>query len=107
MIILVVVSSVFYFNLTDTNSEKKVIKVIDRDIVELVEFKTDKPEKLIPRNNYNFNLEILFKNDATRIYRETISGNSLLIKTLSHTWNTNKDSPYVKNSNDLILFHRY
>ena len=82
-------------------------KSLNKDCIELIELKTDEPEKLILENNCNFDMEILFKDDASHIYRETISGNSIFTETFSHIWNTNGDSIYIRDSEGLLLFYRY
>lgn len=75
--------------------------------VKLIELKTDEPEKLVLENVCDFDLDIMFKDDATHIYRETLLANSKLTKTFSHIWNTDGDSIYIRDSKGLLLFYRY
>jgi len=75
--------------------------------IKLVQLKTDEPELLILQNKCNKQLNIIFKDDATHIYHETINPNSFLTKTFSHIWNTDGDSIYIRDSEGLLIFHRY
>jgi len=75
--------------------------------IELIELKTDEPELLILQNNCNKELNIIFKDDATHIYKETLSPNSIFTKTFSHIWNTDGDSIYISDEQGLLTFHRY
>jgi len=75
--------------------------------LELVELKVEEPEKLILKNNCNIKLNIIFKDDATHIYRETMNPNSLLTKNFSHIWNNAGDSIYVRDDKGLLIFYRY
>jgi endonuclease YncB( thermonuclease family) len=79
----------------------------NENCIELIEFKTDEPERLILRNNCNFDMDIMFKDDASHIYEKTIEKNSIITEITSHVWNTNGDSLYVRDSKGLVLFHRY
>ena len=75
--------------------------------IELIELKTDEPEKLTLQNKCNKELEISFKDDATHIYKETLEPNSIFTKEFSHIWNTEGDSIYIRDSEGLLLFYRY
>ena len=75
--------------------------------LEIVELKIDEPEKLILKNNCNIKLDIIFKDDATHIYRETINPNSIFTKTFSHIWNNAGDSIYIRDDKGLLIFYRY
>jgi len=79
----------------------------NENCLEIVEFKTDEPEKLVLENSCDFNLDILFKDDATHIYRATVGANSVFEKEFSHIWNTDGDSIYVYDSEGLLIFYRY
>lgn len=79
----------------------------DISCLELVELKTSEPEKLILKNDCNKDLEILIKDDATHIYREKISSNSIFEKSFSHIWNDAGDSLYVFDDKGLLIFYRY
>ena len=75
--------------------------------LELIELKVEEPEKLILKNNCNKELNIIFKDDATHIYKETINSDSYLIKNFSHIWNNAGDSIYVRDDKGLLIFYRY
>jgi endonuclease YncB( thermonuclease family) len=75
--------------------------------LEIVEFKTDEPEKLILRNDCNFELGIMFKDDATHIYEAVIGADSDYLEEFSHIWNTDGDSIYIYDSEGLLIFYRY
>ncbi|MBR9702101.1 hypothetical protein GOV13_04220 [Candidatus Pacearchaeota archaeon] len=79
----------------------------DENCIELIQLKTDEPEKLIVRNKCDKELGIIFKDDATHIYRETVEPNSIFTKTFSHIWNTDGDSIYIRDDKGLLLFYRY
>ena len=75
--------------------------------LELIELKTDEPEKLILQNNCNKKLEIIFKDDATHIYHATLDPNSVFTKEFSHIWNNAGDSIYISDDKGLLIFYRY
>ncbi len=75
--------------------------------LELVELKIEEPEKLILKNNCEIKLNIILKDDATHIYKETINPNSFLIKNFSHIWNNAGDSVYIRDDKGLLIFYRY
>jgi micrococcal nuclease len=75
--------------------------------IELIELRTNEPEKLTLQNKCNKELEITFKDDATHIYKETLSPNSIFTKEFSHIWNTEGDSIYIRDSEGLLMFYRY
>ena len=79
----------------------------NENCIELIELKVDEPEKLIIENKCNKKIDIVFKDDATHIYHETLEANSIFTKTFSHIWNTDGDSIYIRDSDGLILFYRY
>jgi endonuclease YncB( thermonuclease family) len=79
----------------------------DTNCIELIQLKTDEPEKLILQNTCDKQLNITFKDDATHIYHETLNPNSIFTKQFSHIWNTNGDSLYVTDKQGLLIFHRY
>lgn len=75
--------------------------------LEIVEFKTDEPEKLVLGNDCGYDLEIMYKDDATHIYEAVLGSNSIYIEEFSHIWNTDGDSIYVYDSEGLLRFYRY
>jgi len=75
--------------------------------LEMAEFKIDEPEKLILQNDCDYDLEIMYKDDATHIYGAIIGANSEYENDFSHIWNTDGDSIYVYDSEGLLLFYRY
>jgi len=77
------------------------------DCLEIVEFKTDEPEKLVLENRCDYKLEIMFKDDATHIYEAVIVANANFEKEFSHIWNTDGDSIYVYDAEGLLIFYRY
>ncbi|MFH1521981.1 MAG: thermonuclease family protein [archaeon] len=79
----------------------------DANCVELVEFKTDEPEKLILQNNCDKEIKIIFKDDATHIYKATLNPNSQFAKEFSHIWNDAGDSIYISDDKGLLIFYRY
>jgi len=79
----------------------------NENCIELIELKTDEPEKLILQNNCNKILDITFKDDATHIYKETLKPKSTFTKTFSHIWNNDGDSIYIRDSEGLLVFYRY
>ncbi len=79
----------------------------DANCVELIELKTDEPEKLILQNNCDKEIQITFKDDATHIYYATINSNSIFTKEFSHIWNNAGDSIYVHDTKGLLIFYRY
>ena len=79
----------------------------DANCIELIELKTDEPEKLTLQNNCNKELDITFKDDATHIYHETIKPKSTFTKTFSHIWNNDGDSIYIRDTDGILLFYRY
>ena len=76
-------------------------------IIELIKLKTDEPEKLVLQNNCNKEIKIVFKDDATHIYRATINSNSQFTKEFSHIWNDAGDSIYIHDTKGLLIFYRY
>jgi endonuclease YncB( thermonuclease family) len=52
-------------------------------------------------------ISVLIKDDATHIYREKISANSIFSKNFSCIWNDDGDSLYIWDEKGLILFYRY
>jgi endonuclease YncB( thermonuclease family) len=82
-------------------------KSINKNCIELIELKTDEPEKLTLQNKCDKKLEITFKDDATHIYIETLKPNSIFTKTFSHIWNTDGDSIYIRDTEGLLIFYRY
>ena len=79
----------------------------NKECIEIIEFKTDEPEKLVLRNDCNYDLEIMYKDDATHIYEAIIGANSEYENEFSHIWNTDGDSIYVWDSYGLVIFSRY
>ena len=75
--------------------------------IQLIELKTDDPEKLTLQNNCNKILNITYKDDATHIYQTTIQPNSQHTQNFSHIWNTDGDSLYISDKQGLLIFHRY
>jgi hypothetical protein len=75
--------------------------------LEIVEFKTDEPEKLVLENVCDYDLEIMYKDDATHIYEAIVKANSEYENEFSHIWNTDGDSIYVYDSEGLLIFYRY
>ena len=79
----------------------------NKDCLKLIKFKTDEPENLILYNNCDKQLNIIIKDDATHIYKESINQNSLFEKNFSHIWNTEGDTLYIWDEKGLIIFKRY
>lgn len=79
----------------------------DADCVELIELKTDEPEKLILQNSCDKKIQIMFKDDATHIYKVTLNPNSQFTKEFSHIWNDAGDSIYISDDKGLLIFYRY
>lgn len=79
----------------------------DAHCLEIVEFKTDEPEKLVLENDCDYDLEIVYKDDATHIYEVTVGANSRYTEEFSHIWNTEGDSIYIYDSEGLLIFYRY
>ena len=79
----------------------------NENCVELIKLKIDEPEKLTLQNKCNRKLEIIFKDDATHIYKETLEPNSIFTKEFSHIWNTDGDSLYIRDTEGLLIFYRY
>ncbi len=75
--------------------------------LEIYEFNFQEPEKLVLKNNCNKDFNLIVKDDATHIFKETINKNSFLIKETSHIWNNDGDSIYVWDEKGLMLFYRY
>jgi endonuclease YncB( thermonuclease family) len=71
-------------------------------------FKTSEPEQLILKNICNISINLIIKDDATHLYKETISQNSILEKSFSHIWNDDGDTLFIwDESGRLISFYRY
>ena len=79
----------------------------NENCVKLIELKIDEPEKLILQNVCNKKLSIVFKDDATHIYKEILQPNSIFTKEFSHIWNTDGDSIYIRDTEGLLIFYRY
>jgi len=75
--------------------------------LEILEFETDEPERLVLRNNCGRVLNVSYRDDATHIYHATIQSGSQYSKSFSHIWNTDGDSLYVYDADGLVLFYRY
>ena len=75
--------------------------------LEIVEFEIVEPERLVLGNVCDVDLDFMFKDDATHIYREVVGGGSILEKEFSHIWNNDGDSIYVYDSEGLLMFYRY
>ncbi len=74
--------------------------------VDLIEFKTDEPEKIVLRNGCGEVMDVVIKDDATHIYREVLE-EGLWSMEFSHIWNTDGDSLYIWDEEGLVLFERY
>ena len=79
----------------------------DSNCIELIELKTDDPEKLTLQNICNKKIEITFKDDATHIYHATLAPTSTFTQNFSHIWNNDGDSIYIRDTKGLLTFHRY
>ncbi len=79
----------------------------DANCIELIELKTNEPEKLILQNNCDKKIQLTFKDDATHIYHETLNSNSQFTKEFSHIWNNAGDSIYISDDKGLLVFYRY
>lgn len=79
----------------------------DTNCIELIELKTDEPEKLILQNNCNKQIQITFKDDATHTYHATLNPSSQFTKNFSHIWNNAGDSIYIFDTKGLLIFYRY
>jgi len=75
--------------------------------LEILEFKTSEPERLVLQNVCDEILNISYRDDATHIYHAVIQSNSQYTESFSHIWNTDGDSLYVYDEEGLLLFHRY
>lgn len=64
-------------------------------------------EQIILGNRCSFDINVLIKDDATHIYRESILANSLFLRNFSCIWNDEGDTLYVMDSEGLVLFYRY
>ncbi len=64
-------------------------------------------ELLILKNNCEKDFTLLIKDDATHIYREKISANSIFSKNFSCIWNDEGDSLFIWNEKGLLIFYRY
>ena len=82
-------------------------KSINKNCLELIDFKFNEPESLKLKNNCDEDLEIVIKDDATHIYKEEIKVNEVLEKSFSHIWNDAGDTLYVFDDKGLVIFHRY
>ena len=82
-------------------------KSINSNCLEIVEFKFKEPESLKLKNNCKITLEVLIKDDATHIYKESIEPKEILEKSFSHIWNDAGDTLYVFDDKGLLIFHRY
>lgn len=79
----------------------------DENCIEIIEFKTDEPEKLVLQNSCDKELKITFKDDATHIYHAILNPNSQFTKQFSHIWNNAGDSIYISDDKGLLIFYRY
>lgn len=75
--------------------------------VRLIALEFKEPEKLVLENLCSEDIDVVIKDDATHIYRETLRGKSIFEKEFSHIWNNNGDSLYVTDDKGLLIFHRY
>lgn len=75
--------------------------------ITLKELNTEEPESLTLQNSCNQEFELLIKDDATHIYKETIKANNQLKLKTSHIWNDDGDTLYVYDTQGLLIFHRY
>jgi len=89
------------------NNKNLWTKSPNENCIELIELRTDEPEKLTLQNKCDKIINITFKDDATHIYHETLNPNSIFTKTFSHIWNTDGDSIYIYDSEGLLIFYRY
>ena len=84
------------------------------DCLELTELKykenterCSNEEVLKIKNNCNKELNITIKDDATHVYKETISANSVFTQNYSCIWNDDGDSLYVSDEEGMLMFWRY
>ncbi|MBS3087262.1 thermonuclease family protein [Candidatus Pacearchaeota archaeon] len=75
--------------------------------IQVTEFKTTEPESLTLQNTCPIQINLTYKDDATHIYKTTLSPDSIYQNNFSHTWNTEGDSIYIYDNQGLILFQRY
>lgn len=79
--------------------------------IEMTDFKPidtgSEKEVLELKNNCNFSLKIIIKDDANHIYNEEINSSSVLRKELQNIFNDDGDSLFVRDENGLVLFYRY
>ena len=75
--------------------------------VKLIKLEHDDPESLVLENSCSKNIEVLIKDDATHIYRETLKAESSFTLETSHIWNTDGDSVFVWDDEGLLVFYRY
>jgi len=82
-------------------------KSLNADCIKLIELKYDEPEKLVLENVCDFDIEVLIKDEATHMYNEKLSANSVFEKSFSHIWNTEGDSLWVWDEKGLLVFYQY
>lgn len=75
--------------------------------IEMLEFETSEPERLVLGNNCGFDIELNYKDDATHIYDGVVPAGGIYENEFSHIWNTNGDSLYVYDEEGMVLFYRY
>jgi len=75
--------------------------------IQVTEFKTTEPESLTLQNTCPIQINLTYKDDATHIYKTTLSPDSIYQNNFSHIWNTEGDSIYIYDNQGLILFQRY
>ena len=81
------------------------------DCIELIELdyydKEGENETLILQNNCNKEIDVIIKDDATHIYKETIKKGSFT-KNFKNIFNDDKDTLYLWDKDGkMILYHRY
>lgn len=89
-------------------------KSSNANCIKLIELKYEEQPKrctnnelLKLENSCNKELNVIIKDDATHIYKETIKPNSIFVKNFSCIWNNAGDSVYIRDDDGLILFYRY
>jgi len=75
--------------------------------LEIIEFDyiSEGGEKLVLKNHCN-PMEVIIKDDATHIYRETLP-KGIWEKSFNKIWNDAGDTLYVSDEEGLLIFHRY
>jgi hypothetical protein len=94
------------FGIWKASSNKGCLKLIELKYKEDTK-RCSNEEVLKIENICQKSIDIVYKDDATHVYREKIAANSVYSRNFSCIWNDDGDSLYVWDSEGLILFYRY